>query len=243
MSVTITVNDPANTPRQELIAVLDFLARYAGFTGAAAPVPQVTPAPEPAPVITPQVPDGVDIGTPQAQHRTDLPIVPPMPSPPPPPPMQGPGIDVDAAGLPWDGRIHASTRAKNVDGTWRSRRGVDDAIVSTVMEELRVTMGAPAVEPPPVVIAPPPPSVGSVVPPAPPASSTPTESAGAAPIASPSNLFPALMRRITEAFTSGALTQATIQQAVAKAGVPSLPMLASRPDLIPAVAAELGFAL
>lgn len=25
----------------------------------------------------------------------------------------------DSAGLPWDGRIHAGTKARNADGTWR----------------------------------------------------------------------------------------------------------------------------
>ena len=259
MSVTITVTDPSSMDRAELIHVLDFLAKYAGFTGAASP-------------------------SPQAQHRTDLPPTPPMPAPQPvPQPPAAPiqlapeqvaamdetggitttaGIDVDSAGLPWDGRIHASTRAKVADGTWRMKRGVEPEEVAKVEAELRQTMAIPVasfapapVEPvapvPPAPVAPPPPSVGSAVPPAPPVSSTPVESAGAAQTASPSNgpgassanQFPRLMQMITQAYTQGKLDQPRIQAAVAKAGLPSLPMLASRPDLVPVVATELGFAL
>jgi len=51
------------------------------------------------------------------------------------------------------------------------------------------------------------------------------------------------MQMITQAYTQGKLDQPRIQAAVAKAGLPSLPMLASRPDLVPVVATELGFAL
>lgn len=36
-------------------------------------------------------------------------------------------VDRDSAGVAWDERLHASTKAKNVDGTWRARRGVEKA--------------------------------------------------------------------------------------------------------------------
>jgi len=35
--------------------------------------------------------------------------------------------DLDSAGQSWDARVHASSRAKNTDGTWRKRRGVAEA--------------------------------------------------------------------------------------------------------------------
>ena len=53
---------------------------------------------------------------------------------------------VDSAGLPWDERIHARTKAIVNDGTWRKRRGVDDNLVRQVEAELRaraVTMPRP----------------------------------------------------------------------------------------------------
>lgn len=51
---------------------------------------------------------------------------------------------VDKNNLPWDERIHASTKALNADGTWKKRRGVDDATIAAVTAELT---GASAPQP------------------------------------------------------------------------------------------------
>ena len=176
-------------------------------------------------------------------------VSPPAPSVPPVPATAtvvappAAGIDVDAKGLPWDGRIHASSRAQNADGTWRSKRGVDEGLVKQVEGELRQTMGLDK----PAAVPPPPPFVASVAPPVPPASIIPTDSAsgGAAPIASPSDApmtFPVLMQKISAKFATRELSQQQIQTAVASVGLPSLPMLGSRPDLVPQVAVLLGVA-
>lgn len=53
----------------------------------------------------------------------------------------------DKNGLPWDERIHAGTKALNGDGTWKKRRGVDDATIAAVTAEL--TGAAPQPEPTP----------------------------------------------------------------------------------------------
>ena len=45
-------------------------------------------------------------------------------------------VDVDSRNLPHDERIHASTKAKNADGTWRARRGVNPELVAQVEREL-----------------------------------------------------------------------------------------------------------
>lgn len=47
----------------------------------------------------------------------------------------------DKNGLPWDERIHAGTKALNGDGTWKKRRGVDDATVAAVTAELMNVKG------------------------------------------------------------------------------------------------------
>jgi len=60
--------------------------------------------------------------------------------------------ELDSTGLPWDERIHAKTKAKNADGSWRGRRGVDDATVAAVETQLRSV--APVVQPAPFVPAP-----------------------------------------------------------------------------------------
>ena len=43
---------------------------------------------------------------------------------------------VDSAGVSWDERIHASSKATVTDGTWRMKRGVDKAVVDAIMPEL-----------------------------------------------------------------------------------------------------------
>lgn len=54
-------------------------------------------------------------------------------------------IELDASGLPWDERIHASTKTKKADGTWTARRGVDKATSQAVEAELRAKFpNAPA---------------------------------------------------------------------------------------------------
>jgi len=51
------------------------------------------------------------------------------------------------------------------------------------------------------------------------------------------------MQWITLQFTQKAITQADISAAVQKAGLASLPLLASRPDLVADVATNLGASL
>jgi len=99
----------------------------------------------------------------------------------------------------------------------------------------------------PVAVPVPPPFVPNVVTSVAPPTTTPAiVSAGAVTTASPSSAtvtFPALMQKITQAFAAKQLDQATIQSACQQVGLPSLPMLASRPDLVGQVANILGLAL
>jgi len=63
----------------------------------------------------------------------------------PPPPAPPTGVKVDGEGLPWDQRIHASTRTfRQSDNTWKLRKGADPALVETVKAELRTCMAVPA---------------------------------------------------------------------------------------------------
>jgi hypothetical protein len=45
--------------------------------------------------------------------------------------------ELDTKGLPYDKRIHSVNGGKNKDGTWRYRRGVEEALVTQVENELR----------------------------------------------------------------------------------------------------------
>lgn len=49
---------------------------------------------------------------------------------------------VDKNGLPWDARIHSSSKGMNKDGTWRSRKGVDEKYVKQIEAALRSTIAA-----------------------------------------------------------------------------------------------------
>lgn len=94
--------------------------------------------------------------------QTEAPATETFPLPPfalPEPPATPPSVD--AAGLPWDARIHSESKATVADGTWRKRRGVDPELVKQVEAELR---GEPAVAATPEVTEP---SASIPVPPAP----------------------------------------------------------------------------
>lgn len=54
----------------------------------------------------------------------------------------GDGLGLDAAGLPWDKRIHSSNKGKKADGTWNKRRGVQEIEIAKVEAELRAIMAA-----------------------------------------------------------------------------------------------------
>ena len=177
-------------------------------------------------------------------------------------------VDLDSEGLPWDGRIHSSSKKKLAsNGKWQLRRNIDPNVVSQVEAELRQVMAIPvpsataeAVGLSPLntgeaaTIAPPPPvetqglhpdsnafSVGTVntltaagnaVPPV--GVSAPAASAGSSKPYAEYNLAD-LMRGIT----AKRILPADVTAVVAQFGVPSVPALAAKPDLIPMVAEAL----
>lgn len=143
------------------------------------------------------------------------------------------GVELDADGLPWDNRIHASgeggAKPKNKDGRWRSKRGLNDgALVARVQAELRATMaaGTPAAQPPS------PPAQPPAMPPQPPA--PPVQPPAAGPQPAPTT-FEQLMPRITAAVMAQTLPQGALLQAVTAYALPNIPALAQRPDLVPSV--------
>lgn len=169
-------------------------------------------------------------------------------------------VDLDKHGLPWDGRIHAESKAKIADGTWRKKRGVDPALVATVEAELRQVMGAASAVPlAPVAPIPAPqaatvtmPTAGvassAVAVPAPPtAPVAPVAPPPPAPLAAPVGEVPqdaraqfvGLVGRASAAIQAGKVTQAEITQCCAAAGVPALPLLANRLDLVAQVATQV----
>ena len=165
------------------------------------------------------------------------------------------GVDLDAKGFPWDSRIHAESKAKIADGTWRKKRNLDPTVLANVEAELRQVMGAPGVAPlapSTAPIAPTPPLVPAapvtanlptasvsqpVAAPLPPAV-TPAPVAGEVP-ADARGMFVALVGRASAAIQAGKVTQAEVTQICAAAGVPALPLLANRLDLVAHVAGQV----
>jgi hypothetical protein len=184
--------------------------------------------------------------------------VPPPPAPPTAPaapalavpaaPSSPAGIEVDHDGLPWDARIHAGGRAKNADGRWRQKRGLNDgALKARVEAELRQAMGAPAAAsvpvplPPAVAPTPPtsPPSVASATVTAAPTITTTTPTAPPPPTEPAADTFPALAARLGPHLVSGKLTQEQLGATLAVFGLSSMSQLAVRPDLVASVGAQL----
>lgn len=195
----------------------------------------------------------------------------PTPAPAASPPNPG-NVEVDKSGLPWDGRIHsgpADKKPKNGDGTWRKKRGVDDATVAAVEAELRAALGAPAapivpvapIAEAPAAPVPPAPAAAPAPVPAPPAPVPAAPAPTAAPVAAPptpaaagtasgpaaattANSAPAtdfagLMRKITGLQAAGQLTVEGTAEISAALGISGVRDLITRPDLVPSFDALL----
>lgn len=147
------------------------------------------------------------------------------PAPPPAPPASAPtvaaptgSVVTDKNGLPWDARIHASSKTMNADGSWRGRRNTDAHIIAQVEAELRALMAIPAAS------APPPP---------------PTPGPAAAAAVSPTTLAE-MMPLLTTAMLASKLQPTAVGEVLAEMGIAGgAPMLAARPDMVPQVWAAL----
>lgn len=62
-------------------------------------------------------------------------------------------MELDADGIPWDKRIHAGSKAKLKDGTWRLKRNIEDDLVKEVKAELKQKVEQ-AANPAPIPAAP-----------------------------------------------------------------------------------------
>lgn len=150
-------------------------------------------------------------------------------------------IDLDKDGLPWDIRIHAGTKTKNADGRWKAKRGVEDALVAQVHAELRQVLAAtpaaaPVAQQVPVTAQQPWPFPGQ----APGAMAVQIGGQPAAAIPGDhSAVFSALAIYVAGELARGRCTQDEITSICLKHGVPSMPMVLNRPDLLPIVDAEI----
>lgn len=156
--------------------------------------------------------------------------------------------------MPWDERIHAGTKVKTADGTWRMKRNVDPALVTTVTAELRALMnvpagGAPAVaEPWPFAVPGAAPAVPNVPAPAPAppsptiqtAASVVTDAPGAVAKLQSAATFADLMASIPGLVQNNLVTMTGIMGACSALGLPNgVQGLHARPDLIPVLRDKL----
>lgn len=153
-------------------------------------------------------------------------IVPPPPAasspapsivPPPPPVAQTAAaapanVDLDKRGIPWDARIHSSSKAKLATGNWKNLRGVDPALVAKVEAELFGAQSAPAAQP--------------VTPVPPAADDAPAD-------------FTSLVMELSQLQIQGKISKEQIAAVVNNHGLTALPLLGTRPDLVPSVWAQI----
>lgn len=170
-------------------------------------------------------------------------VPPPPESTVPTPPTPGPassvapaasgGVELDKRGLPWDNRIHSSSKAKLANGDWKNARGKAPEYIAQVEAELlgaialTTRTAAQGVPPAPVVptapqVAPLPP----VVPVAPSANADPAT-------------FEQLMPRITAAVAAAIMPPTAVGAACAAHGIASVVTLQQNPAYIPLVWATL----
>ena len=234
---------PLGSALERLVPVVNGVPTPTPDTGAA-PAPSVSPETVVSPTVNPAPPAPV------------------IPVPPAEPTVVGPDaatvfgsvptVDLDIRGLPWDGRIHASTRAKITDGSWRNKKCPAeyqkpqwDEFILKVEDELRAAMALPGPVPPcdgltgsqlaTVTTVPVPPTPTPTPTPTP----IPTPVAPVVPPPAGPMSLPKTFAELNVAITSNAIDRDRVNQAVQSVGLQAYPLLAARPDLIPAVAAVL----
>lgn len=154
-------------------------------------------------------------------------------SPPPPPPVVT-DTKLDVAGLPWDARIHATTKTMTANGKWKYKKGVDPELVAEVEAQWKAvaalpTPGAPSPQLPLAPVAAPTPLATTTAVPA-----TVTNATTSPSDDGPPTTFAQYIVRTARMQAQGKITLEQINAALGTIGLPSANMLAARVDLIPA---------
>jgi hypothetical protein len=151
------------------------------------------------------------------------------------------GVERDSAGIPWDDRIHASTKTKTANGAWTRRRNTDDALFDNVMAELKAANTAHTLQAAQVggLVPPPPssaPTTAATVPSPPPADPVVSSTAPGvpAPPVAGETTFPQLMMKVTRMQAEGKLAQDAYTNLLLSVGAKSIVDLSKNKALIPA---------
>lgn len=206
--------------------------------------------------VTPAPSTAVAVPLPPAPAAPLATLTPP-PAPPAPAPLPVPlapaptvlaaplspapaGVDVDRHGLPWDSRIHAATKTKVADGSWKMKKGMgsQQTYLKSVEDELRRTMAVPynpaaSLTPAPLPAQQP----AAIVPPPPPPAPVPNQLPPAVIPATagvmPPTDFGGFMAWIAQLIAAGRWSHAQTSEAMKAVGLDSAVGLSARPDLIP----------
>jgi hypothetical protein len=145
--------------------------------------------------------------------------------------------DRDSQGLPWDERIHSSSRAINADGSWRQKRGVSELIVGKVTAELQAAASDDTPPPPaePVDDTPPPPSATGGNEPAATASEAPAATTAPSGMAG----YQAFMSRVSRDMKAKGLTYVKLDEHAREIGLAKFTELSKNLDMVPMLAAHL----
>lgn len=153
----------------------------------------------------------------------------------PPPPagvIAAPTLaELDSQGQPWNAELHAATRTKIKDGTWKKKKGAGGkpaAATEPVAPMVPPPPGSPAAATQAVVVAPPvppPPAAAAPVVPPPPAAGGAT--------------FVSIMSKVNEAIAAGKITHARVVELCRAAGAADLTLLVAMPHVCDSVNALL----
>lgn len=129
-------------------------------------------------------------------------------------------VELDSAGLPWDARIHSRAKTKIANGTWKFARGIATGLIDSVTAELKSVMAIPAPSVPmPPKNVPVPPELDPMIP--------------------PSETFQTLIGKITAGMAAKKITQVQVLAVLNAVGIPTMPLIPTRPDLIPSIGAQI----
>lgn len=138
-------------------------------------------------------------------------------------------VDLDADGLPWDERIHSSSKVKNGDGRWKKLKGFNDAAkLAAIQAELRASVQGQAAQsatPLPGLPA------ATVAPTALPGSALPSALPGI-PATDPTT-FEQMMTRLSPAAASGTLPPDALQRVCLALSLPNVVALQTQPQFVP----------
>jgi hypothetical protein len=219
----IEITDPHLLDKNVLTEITQFLMKLSDQNSVAPTVPNITP------------PSPIDV-TPAYNPFNNTPSV-------------KNNVELDINGLPWDARIHSRTKSKTDKGIWKLQRGVDMNLVDKVSKELLdivptgykiAAISEPNTGGPITIISetyePPKPTVlKSPIPQPPPAITQPSDD----PMEPETDTFPLLMAKITSLIAAKKITREQVNDAVKSVNIPSLPLVATRPDLVPKISSYI----